>query len=69
MCMFDGCTKLSAVTCLATDISADECTTYWLDGVAATGTFTKAASMTDWPSGIHGIPDGWTRVPYVAPTE
>lgn len=58
--MFSGCTKLNSVTCLATDISAVECTNYWLNGVAATGTFTKAASMTGWTTGVSGIPSGWT---------
>lgn len=58
--MFDGCKKLNNVTCLATNISADDCTYYWLNGVAATGTFTKAASMTGWTSGASGIPSDWT---------
>ena len=58
--MFSGCTKLNSVTCLATDISAVECTNYWLNGVAATGTFTKAESMTGWTTGSSGIPSGWT---------
>ncbi len=59
--MFKGCTKLNSVTCLATDISAEDCTTDWLDGVAATGTFTKAAAMADWTvDSPSGIPVGWT---------
>ena len=58
--MFYGCTKLSSVTCLATNISADDCTYNWLNGVAATGTFTKAASMTGWTTGVSGIPSAWT---------
>ena len=63
--MFQGCTSLNSVTCLATNISADGCTYYWLDGVAASGTFTKAASMESWPTSswlndYSGIPDGWT---------
>lgn len=58
--MFDGCTKLNNVTCLATNISADHCTYYWLNGVAKTGTFTKAESMTGWTTGVSGIPSGWT---------
>ena len=67
--MFQGCTSLKSVTCLATDISAINCTKYWLKGVAASGTFTKAAS-TNWPTNSSsGIPSGWTRVDYVAPTE
>ena len=58
--MFQWCTNLSAVTCLATDISATDCTFDCLDGVAASGTFTKAASMTGWGSGRWGFPSGWT---------
>jgi len=58
--MFQGCTGLNSVTCLATDRSASYCTNGWFKGVASTGTFTKAASMTSWPSGANGIPNGWT---------
>lgn len=58
--MFSGCTNLNYVKCLATDISADYCTTNWLDGVAATGTFVKATSMDDWTVGSDGIPSDWT---------
>ena len=69
--MFCNCYKLSAVTCLATDISATGCTTNWLTyagrDVTGTKTFTKAASMTGWPTGSSGIPSGWTVVDYVAP--
>lgn len=60
--MFNDCTNLNSIKCLATDISASYCTTDWLEGTAATGTFTKAASMTSWPTGTSGIPDGWTVV-------
>ena len=58
--MFQNCTSLKSVTMLATDITADGCLTDWLEGVAATGTFTKAASMTTLPEGASGIPSGWT---------
>ena len=64
--MFFGCSSLGYVKCLATDISADYCTTGWLSGVAATGTFVKAAAMNGWPVGadesenVNGIPEGWT---------
>ena len=57
--MFKECTNLSSVTCMATNITASDCTTEWLDGVAATGTFTKASGAT-WPTSVDGIPDGWT---------
>ena len=58
--MFRGCTSLNYVKCLATNISATSSHTNWLEGVAATGTFVKAAGMTSWPTGISGIPTGWT---------
>ena len=58
--MFSGCTSLNSITMLATDISASNCLDDWVNGVAATGTFTKAASMTSLPSGVSGIPTGWT---------
>ena len=58
--MFSGCTNLSSVTMLATNISAENCLKNWLEGVASSGTFTKAASMTSLPSGTSGIPAGWT---------
>ena len=60
--LFSGCSSLNSVTCLATDISASDCTGDWLDGVAASGTFTKAPSMSGWTSGNSGIPDGWTTL-------
>ncbi len=64
--MFYGCSKLSSITCLATDISANNCVRNWVDGypkgVAANGTFTKAASMTSWTEGASGIPSDWTVV-------
>lgn len=57
--MFKGCSSLNSVTCLATDISATDCTTDWLSSVAATGTFTQAPGVA-WPTGANGIPAGWT---------
>ena len=32
----------------------------WVDGVASSGTFIKAASMSSWSTGINGIPTNWT---------
>ena len=60
--MFYGCTNLNYAKCLATNISAYQCTRYWLQKVQRYGTFVKAASMTDWPSGGSGIPSNWTVV-------
>ena len=58
--MFEGCTKLNYIKCLATDISANQCTDYWVTRVASSGTFVKNASMTRWTTGTSGIPSGWT---------
>lgn len=58
--MFRGCTKLNYIKCLATDISASDCTSSWLKGVASTGKFVKAAGMESWPTGSDGIPNNWT---------
>jgi hypothetical protein len=66
--MFYGCSKLASVICLATDISAKNCTLFWLGsaGSSATGekTFTKP-SETEWSYDDSGIPSGWTRVDYI----
>lgn len=58
--MFKNCTNLNYIKCLATDISATNCTANWVSGVSSTGTFVKAASMSSWATGTGGIPDGWT---------
>lgn len=57
--MFLGCSELNSITMLATDISASNCLKRWVEGVATTGTFTKAAAMTSLPTGENGIPEGW----------
>ena len=64
--MFSGCTSLNSVTMLATNIEATGCLTNWMEGVAATGTFIKAASLEQGtesgkiPTGASGIPSDWT---------
>lgn len=58
--MFFGCESLNSITCLATDISANDCTIWWTIGVASSGTFVKASSMSSWTTGGDGIPSGWT---------
>lgn len=60
--MFNGCSKLESIVCMATSITLDNVTAGWVSGVSATGTFTKAASMTSWTSGLNGIPSGWKVV-------
>ena len=59
--MFQYCTSLNYIKCLATSITATDCTTNWVDGVAPTGTFVKADGMSNWPiDSVNGIPPGWT---------
>lgn len=65
--LFHGCTNLSSITMLATDISAANCMLQWVNGVAASGTFTKDASQTSLPTATssndyQGIPENWTVV-------
>jgi hypothetical protein len=54
------CYSLNSIKCLATNISASDCTTNWVEGVASSGTFIKAANMSGWTTGNSGIPSGWT---------
>ena len=58
--MFFGCTNLQYIKCLATDISASNCTTNWTYNVSSTGVFVRDVSMNSWLSGSNGIPKGWT---------
>ena len=76
--MFRNCTRLSLITCLATNIEPlFRCTTSWVLNVSSAGTFMKNARMSSWTTGDSGIPSGWavsdvedpmagyTRVEYV----
>lgn len=63
--MFENCSKLNYIKMLATDISAILCLTYWINGVASTGTFVKNSAMANLPTATEsndyaGIPRGWT---------
>lgn len=63
--MFQYCSSLNYVKCLATVISADDCTQAWLFGVSGSGTFIisddlDSSKPAPWTSGMSGIPDGWT---------
>ena len=59
--MFQNCNNLNYIKCLATDISAQECTYGWTNSVQETsGTFVKNPNMTNWERGANGIPNNWT---------
>lgn len=60
--MFENCTNLSYIKCLAeggTDFNLE--TQNWVSGVSPTGTFVKKAGV-NWPTGASGIPSGWTVI-------
>ena len=58
--MFRKCKNINYIKCLATDISANDCTYIWTGLVALHGTFVKNPNMTNWTTGADGIPSGWT---------
>lgn len=57
--MFQGCTSLNYITCLATYVGATNCTSNWVNGVAESGIFIKESGMTSWSTGVNGIPTNW----------
>lgn len=57
--IFINCSKLDCIKMLATDISAIDCLTNWVDGVAEDGTFVKNKDATWDVRGASGIPNGW----------
>lgn len=57
--MFNGCTSLNYVECLADTTTGVNSFQNWLQGVSPTGTFAKHPDAT-WSSGVNGIPEGWT---------
>lgn len=57
--MFANCSNLNYIKCLATDISATDCTINWVANVASSGTFVKDPNMNDWTIGNNGIPTNW----------
>ena len=59
--MFEGCTNLNYVECLADTTTGYGSFDDWLNRVSPTGTFVKHPDAT-WPTGKSGIPNGWTVV-------
>ena len=60
--MFNGCLRLNSVTSYADNISATDCTRWWLDSVASTGTFHNLGTATYEKDSVNGVPTGWTEV-------
>jgi len=59
--MFERCTSLNDVTSYANTPHSTSALLYWLESVAATGTFHKLGTY-DYSTGSSGIPSGWTVV-------
>ena len=59
--MLMGCQNLRYVKCLATDISATDCLTDWLDGTMPLGTFITADNPPAYESGTSGISPAWNK--------
>ena len=59
--MFRYCSSLNSITVYANDISATNCTSNWLSGVASSGTFHNLGTAI-YPTGPSGIPSGWTEI-------
>ena len=59
--MFQYCPDIQKVICLATNISAYNCTLNWLNGNVYYRTFIKKTN-TVWPQGASGIPASWTVI-------
>ena len=57
--LYRQCPNVEYIKMLATDMSATNCLTDWVNGVSAKGTFVKAAGV-EIPTGVNGIPSGWT---------
>lgn len=58
--MFSHCSNLSEISCKFTQATQTK-TDQWVLQVSPTGRFLKVVSSS-WPSGINGIPSGWTVV-------
>ena len=69
--MFYNCSSLNYIKCLATDISASDSTTQWVENVAPSGTFV-GYGVANWTIGVDGIPNSWLledlQIPYTADT-
>lgn len=58
--MFQNCSKIKNIRVSITNWDTSN-TQNWVSGVSATGTFTKPSGTTI-PTGVNGIPSGWTIV-------
>lgn len=57
--MFQNCSNLNYIKCMATSITAYNSTSVWVQNVSSTGTFVKNSNMLSWTTGNDGIPTNW----------
>ena len=57
--MFQNCSSLNYIKCMATSITASNSTSVWVQNVSPTGTFVKNSNMSSWTTGNNGIPTNW----------
>lgn len=60
--MFRNCSSLSEITALFLTTPGTSYNASWVQGVAASGTFTKNARATWQTTGDNGVPSGWTII-------
>ena len=58
--MFSQCSSLNRIKMLAITLSGYYPLSYWMNGVASSGTFIKHSNATWTNTGSSGVPTGWT---------
>lgn len=58
--MFSGCTQLNYIKAMFTTTPSMTYTRYWVENVAASGTFVKNSAAQWNVTGVNGVPTGWT---------
>jgi hypothetical protein len=58
--MFENCSRLKYIKCRAANNVSTTCLQNWVQGVASSGRFVRRSGTNVWPTGVSGIPDGWT---------
>ena len=66
--MFGGCLKLNSIRCYLNPNGSTNYTKNWLNNVSSSGTFIRKTG-SNWPTGISGIPSGWTDTPVTVTSE
>lgn len=60
--MFYYCKNLNYIKAMFTTMPSSSYTSYWVNGVATSGTFVKNKDATWDVTGVNGVPSGWTII-------